>query len=50
MEKELLAIVVACERFDTYIYGRDVVAVETDHKPLEVIVLKALISAPQRLQ
>ena len=50
IEKELLAIVFACERFDTYIYGRDVVAVETDHKPLEVIVRKALTSAPQRLQ
>ena len=30
IEEELLAIVFACERFDTYIYGRDVVAVETD--------------------
>ena len=50
IEKELLAIVFACEKFDTYIYGRDVVAVETDHKPLEVIVRKALNSAPQRLQ
>ena len=50
IEKELLAIVFACERFDTYIYGRDVVSVETDHKPLEAIVRKALNSAPQRLQ
>ena len=50
IEKELLAIVFTCERSDTYIYGRDVVAVETDHKPLEVIVRKALNSAPQRLQ
>ena len=31
-----------CERFDTYIYERDVVTVETDHKPLESIVLKPL--------
>ena len=50
IEKELLAIVFACERFDTYIYGRDVVSVETDHKPLEAIVRKALNSGPQRLQ
>ena len=50
IEKELLAIVFACKRFDTYIYGRDMVTVETDHKPLEAIVRKALNSAPQRLQ
>ena len=31
-------------------YGRDVVTVETYHKPLEVIVRKAPNSAPQRLQ
>ena len=50
IEKELLAIVFACERFDTYIHGKDVVMVETDHKPLETIVRKSLNSAPQRLQ
>ena len=50
IEKELLAIVFACEIFDTYIYDRDVVTVETDHKPLEGIVRKALNSAPERLQ
>ena len=48
--KELLAIVFACERFDTYIYGRDAITVETDHKPLEAIFRKALNAAPQRLQ
>ena len=50
IEKELLAIVLACERFETYIYGREVITIETDHKPLETIVLKPLHSAPQRLQ
>ena len=50
IEKELLAIVFACERFDTYIYGTDAVIVWTDHKPLEAIVRKALNAAPQRLQ
>lgn len=50
IEKELLAILFACERFDTYIYGRDVVRVETDHKPLEAILRNTLNSAPQRLQ
>ena len=50
IEKELLAIVFACEKFETYIYGRDLVTVETDHKPLESIILKPLYAAPQRLQ
>ena len=45
IEKELLAIVFACERFDAYVYGRDLVNVETDHKPL-----KSLASASQRLR
>ncbi|KAK3732352.1 hypothetical protein QZH41_004326 [Actinostola sp. cb2023] len=49
-EKELLAIVFACEKFESYIYGRDLVTVETDHKPLESIILKPLHAAPQRLQ
>lgn len=50
IKKDLLAIVFTCERSDTYIYGRNVVAVETGHKPFQVIVHKALNSAPQRLQ
>ena len=37
MEKELLAIVFDCEKFDQYVYGRDTVHVQRDHKPLEVI-------------
>ena len=35
-EKELLAIVFSCERFEHYIYGKQV-TVETDHKPLIAI-------------
>ena len=50
IEKELLAIVFACDRFEAYIYGRDIVHVETDHRPLEFIVLKPLNNAPKRLQ
>ena len=34
IEKALLAIVFACDRFDDNLYGRDMVNVETYHKPL----------------
>ena len=50
IEKELLAIVFACDHFETYILGRESVNVETDHQPLEIIVRKPLNSAPKRLQ
>ena len=49
IEKELLAILFALERFHTYVYGRKI-TVETDHKPLISIMKKALTSAPRRLQ
>ena len=50
IEKELLAIVFACDRFEVYIFGRSDVNVETDHQPLEMITRKPLNSAPKRLQ
>jgi hypothetical protein len=37
IEKELLAVVFACNTFYDYVYGRRI-TVETDHKPLEIIV------------
>ena len=49
IEKELLAVVFGMERFNQYTYGRKVF-VESDHKPLEIIHKKPLISAPKRLQ
>ena len=49
IEKELLAVVFAFEKFNQYTYGR-CVEVETDHKPLVSIVKKSLTSAPPRLQ
>ena len=49
IEKELLAIVFGMERFENYVYGRRVV-IESDHKPLEIICKKTLVSAPKRLQ
>ena len=49
IEKELLAVVFACERFHQYIYGKTV-EVHSDHKPLENILKKPLGAAPARLQ
>ena len=49
IEKEMLAIVFACEKFHNYIYGREV-EVETDHKPLIYIFKKPLHECPARLQ
>ena len=50
IEKELLAILFAGTHFDVYLYGRERVNVESDHKPLESIFQKPLNSAPVRLQ
>ena len=49
IEKELLAIVFACQKFHNYIYGFRT-KVQTDHKPLESIVKKALHKTSPRLQ
>lgn len=49
IEKELLTIVHAWERFDQYLFGREV-TVESDHKSLEAILKKPLLAAPKRLQ
>ena len=49
IEKECLAIVYSCEKFDQFIQGRKV-TVLTDHKPLVPIFKKAIHNAPKRLQ
>ena len=49
IEKELLAVVFAFNKFHQYVYGREVL-VESDHKPLECIMKKSLAAAPPRLQ
>ena len=49
IEKELLAIVFECERFNMYTYGAEI-EVLTDHKPLESIFKKTLFKVPPRLQ
>ena len=49
IERELLAIVFACQHFSTYLLGRSFIA-ESDHKPLEMIAMKNLANATPRLQ
>ena len=49
IEKELLAITYACERFHQYIYGQQI-EVETDHKPLIPLFTKPLCDCPLRVQ
>ncbi|XP_062534340.1 uncharacterized protein LOC134203485, partial [Armigeres subalbatus] len=50
IEKELLAILFACVRFDQLIVGNQKTIVKTDHKPLVSLFQKPLLSAPRRLQ
>ena len=49
IERELLAIVFACQCFSTYLLGRSFIA-ESNHKPLEMIAMKNLANVPPRLQ
>lgn len=49
IEKELLGIVFACERFHQFVYGATVQA-ETDHKPLISLFKKPLNDCPLRVQ
>ena len=49
IEKELLALLYACTKFDQYIFGRHVNA-ETDHQPLVTIMKKTIHNATPRIQ
>ena len=49
IEREMLAVLFGCEKFHQYLYGTRFI-VHSDHKPLEMIILKNLGAAPQRLQ
>jgi hypothetical protein len=49
IEKELMAVLYACEKFSHYIYGHHTI-VQSDHKPLEVILRKPLSQTTPRLQ
>ena len=43
-------MVFACQHFESYIYGKEIIHIETDHQPLVSIVLKPLNRAPSQLQ
>ncbi len=49
IERETLAVVFGLEKFEYYLFGREVI-VETDHSPLEQIFKKNLAEVPSRLQ
>ena len=49
IEKEMLAITFACERFHLFMY-RQSIQVETDHKPLDQIFKKSLSDCSIRIQ
>ena len=49
IERELLAVLFACEKLHTYTFGREIV-VHTHHKPLQTIFQKPISLAPSRLQ
>ena len=49
IERELLAVLFACEKLHNYTFGR-LVTIHTDHKPLESILQKPISLAPARLQ
>ena len=49
IEKELLSVIFAMEKFDQYVYGRHVV-IQNDHKPLQTIAKKPLLMTRKHLQ
>ena len=50
IEKEMLAITWSCDKFDQYLYRRDVVNIETDHEPLKSVFKKEIDKSLKRLQ
>jgi hypothetical protein len=46
----MLAVVFGCKRFHKLLYGKFDITVESDHKPLEVIMKKPIYIPPMRIQ
>ena len=49
IEKELLAVVFACKRYKYYLWGRELIMVETDHQPLIGLMQKPTAQLSPRL-
>ena len=49
IEKEMLSIVFVVRKFHQYIYGKETVVIESDHKPLETIMKTTMDKVPPRL-
>ena len=50
IEKELLGMLWSCDKFDQYIYGRDIVTIGCDPEPLKAVFKKDIHKSPKRLQ
>ena len=50
IDKECLAICLAFEKWDSLLYGKSDITVETDHQPLGTTLKKPHYKAPRRLQ
>ena len=50
IELECLAVLFGLQKYDQYVFGHSDVQVHTDHKPLETIIKKSILSAPKRIQ
>ena len=42
IEKECLALLFGCTKFDHYLHGRSTITALTDHKPLETIFTRSI--------
>ena len=50
IEREMLTIAFDCTRFHCYVYGREEVLVETDHKRRKFLFKKAIVEVPPCIQ
>ena len=50
IEKEMLAITWSRDKFDQYLYWRDVVNIYTDHEPFKSVFKTDIDKSPKRLQ